>query len=320
MYLVYPINREKVNFFLIRIDFVVFLYYTKSIGNYNSRVFHSKTGVIYIYSKIKYRIYCIIRAADESNLLSKIFDYFIISLILVNVFIVILDTFSGFTPQTYEIFKNIELFSIIIFSLEYLLRLWTANYIYDKVSPLRARLKYAISFMAIVDLLAILPFYIPFVIPVDLRVLRLIRLLRLFRILKMNRYTTALSAVSNIIKSRAAQLISSLFVIMVLMIMASVLMYSIEYEAQPQVFNNAVSGFWWAICTVTTVGYGDIFPVTGIGKVLGAVISLLGIGLVAVPTGIISAGFIEQVNKDTKCNNTEKCYCPYCGNKINEIE
>ncbi len=172
--------------------------------------------------------------------------------------------------------------------------------------------------MALVDLLAILPFYLPFIIPIDLRVLRMVRLLRILRILKVNRYTSALSAVGNVIKSKASQLISSMLVVLVLMVMASVLMYNVESEAQPEVFENAFSGMWWAVATLTTVGYGDIFPVTALGKALSAVIALLGIGLVAVPTGIISAGFMENITARNDGAIEEKHFCPYCGKRIHD--
>lgn len=262
--------------------------------------------------KIKKRIFNLIRDDDQNSLAASIFDGFLIVLISVNVLIVILDTFSGISDGVKKAFNFIEVFSVVAFSIEYLLRLWTADCRYPDYSPTKARVKYAFSFMAIIDLLAILPFYMPFVFVFDLRVLRAVRLLRMLRLLKVNRYTTALSTLGNVIKRKATQLISSMLVVFVLMIMASVLMYSIESDAQPEVFDNAFSALWWAIATLTTVGYGDIYPVTTFGKILGAVIALLGIGLVAVPTGIISAGFIENIDAD----KGEKSYCPYCGKKL----
>ncbi len=154
--------------------------------------------------------------------------------------------------------------------------------------------------MAIVDLLAILPFYIPFLLPIDLRILRLIRLLRLFRLFKMNRYTSGLSSIGNVLKKKSDQLVSSIFVVFLLMIISSVIMYYFENPVQPDVFSNAFSGLWWAISTFTTVGYGDIYPLTVAGKIFSAIIALLGIGLVAVPTGIISAGFMENIENNNK--------------------
>jgi len=264
---------------------------------------------------VKKRIFNIIHPVGKGSIASHIFDWFIIFLIVINVFIIILDTFS-FTDSIKHIFLQVELWTVIIFSIEYLLRFWTADYIYPDKKPFAARIKYAFTFMAIVDLLAVLPFYLPFIFPFDLRVLRMVRLLRLLRLLKVNRYTNALTTVGNVIKRKSAQLLSSMYVVSILMVIASVLMYSIENEAQPEVFSNAFTGLWWAVATLTTVGYGDIYPVTAIGKVLGTIIALLGIGLVAVPTGIISAGFIEEANRENQEHNEEKHFCPYCGNKI----
>ena len=259
-------------------------------------------------------IFQIISIDDVGYKPSRIFDISIMALIAINVLLVVLDTFSGFPVWLVSVFGYIETASVVIFTVEYALRVWTADYIHSGCAKTRARMKYILSFMAIVDLLAILPFYLPFIIPIDLRVLRMVRLLRLLRILKVNRYTNALATVGNVIKKKGAQLISSMFVVGVLMIMASVLMYNIECEAQPEAFQDAFSGFWWAIATLTTVGYGDVYPITALWKMLGAIIALLGIGLVAVPTGIISAGFVEQIENSK--TNDEKQYCPSCGKKL----
>lgn len=155
--------------------------------------------------------------------------------------------------------------------------------------------------MALVDLVAILPFYLPFIVETNYSVLRVLRLVRLTRIFKVNRYTKALSTILEILKEKMAQLASSFLVILILMIISSVLMYNFEYTAQPNVFKNAFSGLWWSVATFTTVGYGDIYPITTLGKIFSAIIAILGIGLVAVPTGIISAGFIERTEN---LNNT----------------
>ena len=172
--------------------------------------------------------------------------------------------------------------------------------------------------MALVDLMAILPFYLLFLAPVDLRVLRMLRIMRIFRVFKFNRYTKALSAIGDVFRRKKSQLLSSIFVLVLLMLIASVLMCNVEHEAQPEVFSNAFSSLWWAVETFTTVGYGDIFPVTIMGKILSGIIALLGIGLVAVPTGIISAGFMEQINEKTQSSKDEKDYCPYCGHKLDK--
>lgn len=247
--------------------------------------------------KIKQWFYHLVRDDDKNDLASSIFDTFIITVIIVNVLLVILDTFS-LPPTMQKISKDIEFFSVMIFTIEYAIRLWTADYIYPDLKRYKARLKYMVSFMAIIDLLAILPFYLPYILPIDLRVLRTLRVIRLLRLFKLNRYTDALSTIGSVFKKKSSQLLSSMLIVSLLMVIASVLMYDVESEAQPDKFTNAFSGLWWAVATVTTVGYGDIYPVTIFGKILSGIIAVLGIGLVAVPTGIISAGFIETIGQD----------------------
>lgn len=263
--------------------------------------------------KIKKRIFDIIQVAKPNDTVSRIFDITLLSLIILNVCLVIADTFA-LPEQVKTIFSYIENVSVIIFTIEYILRVWTADLLYPKEKYFVAKIKYIFSFLAIIDLLAILPFYLPYIIPIDLRVLRMLRIIRLFRIFKINRYTDALSKIFAVFKSKKHELLSSIFVVLLLMIVAAVLMYNIENTAQPEVFKNAFDALWWALATLTTVGYGDIYPVTVLGKILSAIIALLGIGLVAVPTGIISAGFVEEIS-DSK-QEKEKKYCPYCGEKL----
>lgn len=264
------------------------------------------------YKTIKSLTLKIINADDENYLPSKIFDILIIIMIAISMISIILSTFDSIPKQITILNKYLEYITIFVFSIEYVLRIWTSDILYN-CGKIKSRIKFICSFMAIIDLLSILPFYLTF-IDLDLRLLRMLRLTRMLRIFKLNRYTTALNTVSNVLKNKKDQLISSMFVVIVLMMISSILMYYCEHDVQPKVFDNAFSGFWWAIATLTTVGYGDIYPITTLGKILSAFLALLGIGLVAVPTGIISAGFSEQIEET---NNDEKYkYCPHCGKKI----
>lgn len=268
------------------------------------------------YKSKKKTIFTIINADDSSYLPSKLFDILIIILIILSIGSVILSTFDNIPSSILKINTYFEYFSITVFSIEYLLRIWTADLLY-KQGPLMSRLRYIFSLMAIIDLLAILPFYLPFVTKIDLRSLRTLRLIRMVRIFKLNRYTTALNSVTHVLKKKKEQLLSSMFVVILLMIISSILMYYCEHDAQPDVFKNAFSGLWWAIATLTTVGYGDIYPITVVGKILSTFLALLGIGLVAVPTGIISSGFSEELEESKlQGEEDEKQYCPYCGKKI----
>jgi len=174
------------------------------------------------------------------------------------------------------------------------LRLFTAKFLYPKESEGKAIGKYVTSFTGIIDLLSFLPDYLPFFFPSGTVAFRMIRIVRIFRLFRINAYHDSLSVITAVIKSKKQQLISSVFIILVLMIGSSLCMYSLENNAQPEVFSNAFSGIWWAASTLLTVGYGDIYPITTLGKVFGIFITFLGVGMVAIPTGIISAGFVEQ--------------------------
>lgn len=263
----------------------------------------------------KTRIYNIIREDDENDLISNIFDGTIIILIILSIVSVIASTFDHL-PAPFIRFNGIfEYISVIIFSIEYLLRLWTADLKYNE-GAIRSKFKYVFSFMALVDLISILPFYLPFLIKSDLRLLRTIRLIRIFRIFKLQRYTNALDSVINVFKKKKEQLLSSIFVVLILMLISSIFMYYCEHDVQPDKFDNAFSGLWWAIATLTTVGYGDIYPITIFGKILSAFLAILGIGLVAVPTGIISAGFSEELEETKNASNEDINYCPHCGKKL----
>ena len=262
-------------------------------------------------NKLRARIYGIVYRTDKNDPIAAIFNYSIITLIILNIIAVILGSFESIIKQYEFPLRIFEIFSVIIFSIEYILRLITSDFLFPKSKyPI---LKYIFSFMAIIDLLAILPFYLPLIFAMDLRFLRALRLFRLFRILKLHRYNTAFDIFIKIFNKEREKLIITTFVTSLLLIFAASLMYFIENSAQPDKFPNIIASLWWAVATLTTVGYGDIYPITVLGKILSGIIALLGIGLVALPTGIISAAFINEVS-----NNKKKIKCPHCGKIIKE--
>ncbi len=264
--------------------------------------------------KIKIRVYQIIEKSQEGDLVSKVFDISIMALILLNILTLILRSHQSLLIRYNQFFALFELISVGVFSLEYLLRLWTADIKFSHLGKLQSRKKEMFSFLGIVDLLAILPFYIPMVIPFDLRILRILRISRLFRIFKLNRYSTALSLIKKICVEKKDILFITLYIMAISLLISSVLLYYAEYEAQPEVFSSITATFWWSFETLTTVGYGDIYPITPLGKILAGVIGILGIGVLALPTGIISSGFIEALNdhkESTSC-------CPHCGESLHD--
>ena len=174
--------------------------------------------------------------------------------------------------------------------------------------------------MAIIDLLAVLPFYLPF-FTADLRFLRMVRLFRLFRLLrvfKLGRYFDALQIIVQVLRESAAQLVISVVLCLFVMLFSAIVMYTVENPVQPEQFPNVIASLWWAICTLTTVGYGDVYPVTAIGRFFAAVISLVGIGIIAIPTGIIAGGFSNAIVGKKKAPSDSKHYCPYCGHRLDE--
>lgn len=256
----------------------------------------------------KKRIYNLLDEERGNQKGDGLVHYFISSLIIINVITLFLESYNDINKEYGDLFRSIELFSIIIFSIEYILRLWVADYAFAKAGPVKSRLKYMFSFMGIVDLLSILPFYLPYFISIDLRVIRVLRLFRLLRLFKLNRHSKALRLIVTVFKKTKSDILVTVFIVSFLLIMASTLMYDIENEAQPDAFANIGEALWWSVATLTTVGYGDIYPITGLGKLLSGIIALLGIGIVALPTGIISSAYIEEVQ-----NRNKTIQCPHCG-------
>ena len=243
----------------------------------------------FIDNKKKKRIFDIIQIGQRDDFISRAFDLFIVAVILVNIAILFMETFEQFDPYA-TVLKGIETVTVAVFCLEYLLRIWTAEYLYPDQKGMKAVLRFLFSFDGIVDLLTILPFFFLSGF-VAFRMLRVVRIFHLFRI---NAYYDSFHVITSVLYEKRNQIISSIFIILVLMMASSLCMYSAEHDAQPEVFNNAFSGIWWSISTILTVGYGDIYPVTVLGRLMAILIAFLGVGAVAIPTGIISAGFVEQ--------------------------
>ena len=267
---------------------------------------------------MKKRIFEIISRAEDGDRASRVFDLSIMALIVISILSIILQSFENLATQYASLFTVLETGTVIVFTVEYLLRIWTADMLYSDAK--HPRVKYVLSFMAIIDLLAILPFYLPFV-AADLRFLRMVRLLRLFRLLrvfKLGRYFDAFSLIVNVLKESSAQLLISVALCLFVMLFSAIVMYTVENPVQPDQFPNVLASLWWAMCTLTTVGYGDVYPVTTIGRFFASVISLVGIGIIAIPTGIIAGGFSNAINRKAHASAEPKHYCPYCGHKLDE--
>ncbi|MGB3617686.1 MAG: potassium channel family protein [Catalinimonas sp.] len=287
---------------------------------------------------LKQRVFSLLSNADGRDRSQRRIESAIGVLILLNIVAIILESFEGVGTRYAAWFFSFEAMSVTVFSVEYLARLWVADLEHAELTPWRARLRFVTSTLGLIDLLAILPFFLPLFFTLDLRVLRALRLFRLLRILKLNRYSNALRLVGQVFHERRADLLLTVFVTFVLMLFSSTLMYFIEHDEQPEAFPNILGSFWWAVATLTTVGYGDVYPITPLGKMVGGVIALLGIGLVALPTGILSSAFVERIAEAPPegvlmsdehqaerldQNRGERPptrpayrYCPHCGEKL----
>ncbi|MBR6028172.1 MAG: ion transporter [Clostridia bacterium] len=247
---------------------------------------------------IRERVFEIVSKAESGDRASRVFDWTIMALIALSVLAIILESFAGLYAKYRTVFMVFERITVTVFAIEYLLRIWTADLLYPEAK--HPRLKYFFSPMALIDLLAILPFFLPFV-SADLRFLRMIRLLRLTRLLrvfKLGRYLEAFQTILRVIRSAGPKLLMSSVICFFIMLLSAIVMYTAENSVQPEQFPNVISALWWAICTLTTVGYGDVYPVTDIGKLFASFISFFGIGIIAIPTGIIAAEFGRTVGQD----------------------
>ena len=245
------------------------------------------------------RIYEIIENSSGADRAGVFFNWFLMILICFNVAAVISGSVEDLQAKYSILFIGFDYFSILIFSIEYLLRLWIAPYKFP--SPGKPiffpYFRYIFSFMGIIDLCAILPFYLPFIVNLDLRVLRIIRLFRLLRVLKLTRYNTSLRLIVRVLNKEKGKLYITILFMGTLILLASTVMYYAENIAQPDKFPSIPATLWWAAATLTTVGYGDVYPVTALGKLLGGIIAIMGIGLIALPSGIISGGLVELINE-----------------------
>ena len=246
---------------------------------------------------IRKRVFQMVEVGFLEDVPSRAYDIVNTLAIVINLVCSVLYTFAPIRERVGGLLDGIEILTAVFFAVDYVLRLWTAVYLYPKKRPAEAAWRYAISFYGVVDLLSFLPYFLPVVFPAGAVAFRMFRVMRIFRLFRLNAYYDSLNVITEVLASKKQQLMSSVFIIFILMTASSLCMYSLEHAAQPDVFDNAFSGMWWATSTLLTVGYGDIYPVTAAGKVFGMIITFLGCGLVAIPTGIISAGFVEQYTR-----------------------
>ena len=244
-------------------------------------------------------------------------DRLLSALIVANLIALVLETVEPIRALAPGAFARFELLSVIVFSAEYVLRVWSCIELPGYERPLRGRLRYALSPMALADLLAIAPFYAP-ALGIDLRSVRAVRLLRLLRLAKLGRYSETMRTFARVLSAKRDELVALMAFLAILLVLSSSVMYFAEHEAQPEKFSSIPKAMWWGVATLTTVGYGDVAPVTAIGRLLGSFIAVLGIGMFALPTGILGAAFADEIERSRRGQTR----CPHCHEpvEITELE
>lgn len=259
---------------------------------------------------IRNRTWEIVEAAKDGDTASRVFDISILSLIFLNVLAVIVGSVPSIQTRWGVLLGGFEVFSVIVFTVEYIARLWSCTADPRFSGCIRGRIRFALQAMSIIDLLAILPFYLPFW-RADLRSLRVLRLLRILRVAKVARYYASLDLIKEVFQSKKEELVLTSTLMGLLLILSSTVLYYSENAVQPDAFSSIPATMWWSVATLTTVGYGDMYPVTFLGKFFASLIAILGIGMFALPTGIIGAGFVEAIQK-----KKGQHVCPHCGKEL----
>jgi voltage-gated potassium channel len=256
---------------------------------------------------LRSRVGELLNPTHASDRLSRLINFFFAGLILANVAALVVESMPGMDSTFFHTFESV---SVILFTIEYLARAWSWEPAHGGGTYAQNRVRFLLSPLAIIDLVVILPWYLPFV-GMDLRVLRSLRLMRLLRIVRLGRYSRALRAVGQVVHRARSELAVTLTLGCVTLLIASTLMYYAEHDVQPEVFSSIPATSWWAVMTLTTVGYGDTYPITTLGRVVGAIVATLGIGLFALPTAILGSAYLEVLrNRDHTC--------PHCGRDANE--
>ena len=261
-------------------------------------------------NKVIQRAYEILEGTTNDKI-ARGFQIFIITLIAVNVLVVIIETEESVLDEYGYLFTPFEVFSIVIFTAEYAGRIVVCKLNPKYQNSKYARIRILFTPMMLVDLAAILPFFLPFIVA-DVRFIRIIRLLRLFRLFKLARYSDPMQTLGEVFKAKAGDLAVAFFILFIVLIFASTLMYHAEHQAQPEIFSSIPASMWWGIITLTTIGYGDTYPVTVMGKIVGGAVAVLGIAVYAIPTGIMASAFTEELRKKRQ----KRQNCPHCGKEI----
>ncbi len=270
---------------------------------------------------LKTRVYYLLQPSTaEDRRVSRMVDAAIVGLILLSVVMMVLESEPSIRKISPRGFRVCEVVIAALFAVEYVGRVYSSTADPRYAHPVWGRLRFALTPMAVIDLLAFFPSLVLRGL-FDLRMLRLFRLVRLTRLLKLARYSRAAFLIRRSLHRSREELTLSFLLVVVLVLIASSLIYHVEHKVQPEHFGTIPRSMWWSVITLTSVGYGDAYPVTALGQVVASGIAVLGIGMVALPTGIIGAGFIEEVRiaREQREHSERARVCPYCGETIEPL-
>jgi voltage-gated potassium channel len=259
------------------------------------------------------RLYTILDPSEKGGALERVFEVFLILIILLNILAITFESIDEINNEYASFFRGFEIFSIVFFTVEYAGRIYSIVEKPKYSNRANGRLRFAVTPIALIDLFSILPFYLTF-LPIDLRFLRIFRLMALFRMFKIARYLYAMNIFRRVLIERKEQLVLSFLFILFVLVIISFIMFYVEHDVQPDKFSSIPATMWWGIATLTTVGYGDLVPITIMGKFLGGIFAIAGVGLLALPAGILSSGFFEMLHEAR--DKKEKIKCPHCGKEF----
>lgn len=259
---------------------------------------------------LREKVWMTLEHPEEGGLAGRLIHGLILWVIILTLVAVVAESVPSLRERYGSVFDGFELFSVLVFTVEYVFRLWSCTSDPAYAQPVRGRIRYACSFMAVIDLLSFAPYYLAF-LPFDLRMLRSLRLVRLLRVAKLGRYSQASVVLIRVLQAKKEEMLLTMSFLFVLSIICATLMYYAEGGVQPDKFPHIPAAMWWSVVTITTVGYGDVFPVTLVGRVIGAFTAIIGILMIALPTGVFGAAFVEELNKRHAARK-----CPHCGKDL----
>lgn len=267
--------------------------------------------------RARHHVHDLLHASELESKGQHVVRLSITIIIVLSILAVILQSEQTLEDNYGHVFYIVEIITVIFFSTEYLLRLWSIVDDEDgKYSrPILGRLRYIFTPLALVDLFSVLPFYLPLLLPFDLRFIRMLRLIRLVRVLKLGHYSRSLSMLTRVLKAKKAEMAASFFIVFLLLIFSSTVIYYLEHDAQPDKFRSIPASLWWGVITLTTVGYGDMAPVTVLGKVFAGLIAFCGVGVFAIPSAIFVSGLLEEIR-----HVNELIICSRCLEEIGRKE